>query len=225
MAFYSESDLRKLDIDYRVAIARYDKLLIEMSRLGYGLKCRKAQEHLFHGALRRLKLIRYAIKNIYKLFPLDQISPLKEDALSNVTISLQSMSVNISGFFDNLTWMYVYEKSIQYKKITEVNFWVFVKKKLFPEKFCDYVSSTRFIKWHDAHAKQYRDTLAHRIPLYVPPYSVTDKGNIAVPIYRESILDSGKSVMFHPQIIADFNTVDEISKNYLSCVWGIKRQK
>jgi hypothetical protein len=42
-----------------------------------------------------------------------------------------------------------------------------------PEAIRSYVASERMIKWHSDYLKNYRDALAHRIPLYIPPSELT----------------------------------------------------
>ena len=38
----------------------------------------------------------------------------------------------------------------------------------------DYLAPGDTQKWHSEYAKEYRDALAHRIPLYVPLFRLTD---------------------------------------------------
>lgn len=224
MPYYSDEDIRKLRVDYRIFLTHADQLFLDMMRLHEALKNKHAKEQLLHGAMRRIKLLRHAIKKVYALFPLNQDNPLDYDVRYDVTIFLQSISINISGYLDNLAWVYVHEKGVCYKRNTDIGFFSLIDKNLFPSEFCNYIRGTKFKDWNLNHAKEYRDALAHRIPLYVPPYGETKKGNLVLPVYVGSLFNSDKGVLFHPQILADFNLLYEISRNYLRYAWECSRE-
>jgi hypothetical protein len=92
--------------------------------------------------------------------------------------------------------------------------------------------------------KDYRDALAHRIPLYIPPFTLdpADAGayqaldqqataalrahdfdgyarlnanKVALtrfrPIMAHSIYALGRTMLFHPQLLADFATIEELT--------------
>lgn len=220
MGFYSKENVDKLNRDYSVLYPKYAKYVLNLSDFGESLTENKAREHLYHGVLRRISLIKYAISKIYTVFPVIRETVLTDDERDDVTVCLQSVFINTAGLLDNLAWIYVYEKGGQYKNYSDVGFFKFIANNRFPEAFCEYISNGDIKTWHSIYAKKYRDTLAHQVPFYIPPYMGTGHEKRAVPVFRDSIIDNDKLVAFHVQIIADFNTIVEISEKYLHLVWG-----
>jgi hypothetical protein len=47
-------------------------------------------------------------------------------------------------------------------------------QQVLPTRLSDYLRNQKISAWHQTYAKDYRDSLAHRIPLYVPPALMTD---------------------------------------------------
>ena len=79
-------------------------------------------------------------------------------------------------------------------------------------------SFKKFIKhkdWFDYH-KDFRDPLVHRIPPYVPHYTVSKSGKKMVESFFISDFKNSYPVPFHPQIIADTKTFLELVKVGLS---------
>ena len=99
-----------------------------------------------------------------------------------------------------------------------------------------------------AHLTDLRHALAHRIPLYIPPYVIETKDEVAYkdfeikmaeaakkhdfteydrlsveqlklgrfrPWIQHSFEEKAKPVVFHAQMLADFNTVDELGRKVL----------
>lgn len=98
------------------------------------------------------------------------------------------------------------------------------------------------------HLANLRHALAHRIPLYIPPYVIEEKDEPAYRQFEEKMADAAKRgdfkeydrlsaeqlrlgrfrpwiqhsfeekarpVVFHAQMLADFNTVDELAQKML----------
>ena len=115
----------------------------------------------------------------------------------------------------------------------------------FSKEFNDYIDSRD--AWFKG-MKDFRDALAHRIPLYIPPFIVTpdvlDEYNRLErasgdamrarkfaeydrlqeeqkklgrfrPWMTHSRTENAHSIAFHPQLLADFNTVDEFGRKML----------
>jgi hypothetical protein len=106
-----------------------------------------------------------------------------------------------------------------------------------------YLNTGPIRDWYEQYAKNYRDTLAHRIPPYVPPaalneeqrrrYANLDDEKAALsygknpqriieiqyeqaslgtssPLFIHSFSEEAKPLYLHPQLIADFRTIEEI---------------
>ena len=108
-----------------------------------------------------------------------------------------------------------------------------------------YLSEQTLDNWYRQYAKNYRDALAHRIPPYIPPAALnhgeerrfkdlesemqteTDPSRVealqqeqaklgtANPLFVHSFSENANLVYLHPQLIADFRTVEEILKKTL----------
>lgn len=168
MSFFTQEKIEELDCEYEQITSRYLNLLTKMSMLP--LKEEKAREYLFHGAMRRLKILQRCIENIFSIFPPEREILLENEELNDIAINLHAFLVNIFGLLDNLAWVFIYEKNLA-TKIHRNDVGLFLKKtkEYFPMEFREYLNSEQSKKWQDEYLKNYRDALAHRIPLYVPP--------------------------------------------------------
>ena len=119
----------------------------------------------------------------------------------------------------------------------------------FSEKFQEFISG--FDDWF-REIGDFRHAVAHRIPLYVPPFNVTDEEakklaeleeekrqmlrqhrfddyerideeiesiGTFIPCMMHSFSEQSKQVVFHAQLIADWNTVHSISMKFIDELW------
>jgi abortive infection bacteriophage resistance protein len=119
-----------------------------------------------------------------------------------------------------------------------------------PRSFKTYLTSRR--QWL-MHVKSYRDSLAHRIPLYIPPYTVDPKvaddyqrleneslaallsGDLLLheqlsveqdrlkrfsPFMVHSMNEHSPTALFHPQMLADFHTIEGFGNRLLAELKG-----
>ncbi len=245
MAYYNSETIIELKSELSSITQRRVKLLHEFSDLFKLLKDERAKEYLFHGASRRLGIIEHCIYNIFFIFPLEREKLLDVEELKDVDINLHSFFINIYGFLDNLAWVVLYEKNVEIEP-RDVGLFYKKTKKYFSLPFREYLESTPVKTWHETYLKNYRDTLSHRIPVYVPPKFLTpdqvsqeeniskridesyglgdivaagmlstecEKIGSVAPVFRHSIRESGGLVL-HPQIIADFKTIEQIGEKY-----------
>ncbi|MGE0269250.1 MAG: hypothetical protein AB7S78_12435 [Candidatus Omnitrophota bacterium] len=166
-------DVQKMEEELIYLKSRYARLLSMAMQVVDLLKEVKAKEYMLHGVCRRLTIIERCIENIYSIFPFARGTFLSQDELHDIAIYLHSFFVNIFGFLDNLAWVLVYENgNVKINKF-DVNLFNPEIKELAPSNFRDYLSVGHIKEWHDAYLKEYRDTLAHRIPPYLPRESIT----------------------------------------------------
>lgn len=224
---YSPEQIAHLNSDYSLLLSRYRGILLKLSRFSAFLKKTESQEYVFHGVCRRYGVMFQCVENIFSTYPLnrDIHNLLTEKELDSLTINLQAFCINTSGVLDNLAWIYVLENGFKCHE-RQVAFFSFVNPKKdsdirFPKPFCEHINA-KITTWHDEYLKRYRDTLAHRIPLYVPPYA-TRNGKEAireiVNCFAESRLKDSQIIPFHAQTIADFITIEEVVVKYLEFVW------
>ncbi|MFM0360439.1 hypothetical protein [Paraburkholderia sediminicola] len=134
-----------------------------------------SKEHLRHGAARRLGVMGRAMQNVFTLFPPATDRPLPQEALHDVQISLHAFVINLYGVFENFAWAFVLRHNLLPKVGKHLNVSMFkpATQNYLPPAVTDYLSSEAMMRWHSEYLKNYRDALAHRIPLYIPPKVLT----------------------------------------------------
>jgi hypothetical protein len=132
----------------------------------------KAREYALHGIARRIGLIEHCIERIFDIFPPTTEKPLKREAISDVQAYLHAFVINVSGLQDNLAWTYVLQLGLPVRR-NQVDLFKRDTFSVLPEHIQRHLTGPLMIAWHEKYAKEYRDSLAHRIPLYVPPSNLT----------------------------------------------------
>ena len=246
---YPPEQIDKIIQEKNKVLHRLNELQITLNyKLAPTLQSKRAREYLLHGINRRLMVLHQTIKNVYEIFPLTREDHLSHMERINIEINLHAFTINIYGLLDNVAWVYVFENNLE-KIIQRGRHGVglFSKNtiKHFPDRIKQYLSSDSIQSWYSNYAKNYRDALVHRIPLYVPPYTIEPKNTQKYNDYDSKILelmsvgdfesinklrkdqnsigsicglfvhsyfdhDAANPVMFHPQMLADSNTVIEI---------------
>lgn len=165
---------RSLEFQYRA-------LVTEVSPK---VKSENAREYLQHGVGRRMKIIRRSAERVFEIFPPNRTKLLSWDELDDIDINLHAFVINVSGVFDNLAWVYVHEHNLEMKIGGRQAVGLFKKEtqEVLPQEIRTYLVSDRMKEWHSRYAKDYRDALAHRIPLYLPPSTIDAKN---IDRYRE----------------------------------------
>ncbi|MBB4728261.1 hypothetical protein [Xanthomonas arboricola] len=132
-----------------------------------------AGEHLRYGVGRRLAVLRRSISKIFEIFPPDSNTPLGTDSISDVQINLHGFMINLSGIFDNLAWAFKYRHDLP---IPQNSVGLFRRETIafLPSQIRDDLGSDDLQLWQKDYLKVYRDSLAHRIPMYVPPAVFND---------------------------------------------------
>jgi hypothetical protein len=156
---------------------------------------------------------------------------------------------NAFGCLDNLAWIWVHEKELKGQDGNDLKAqWVGLGKSYryvrdsFSKEFRAYLKSRQ--KWL-AHLTGFRDSLAHRIPLYIPPYIVSSE-NIDEynrldrkamqqsdrqkydrlraeqkelgqfrPWMTHSPFEKAPTAVFHWQLLQDYVTIDEFGREML----------
>ncbi|MBW2655591.1 MAG: hypothetical protein JRC91_11855 [Deltaproteobacteria bacterium] len=247
MSFFKQDHVDKIKSEFTLINSRYVDIKIKLWELHNRLKTEKAKEYLSHGVMRRLGIMMRSIKNVFTIFPIERNTLLSTSELSDVDINLHAFIVNIFGLLDNLAWVWIHEKQLA-NEIHQMNVGLYKTKtqKHLTEEFCRYLNSDRMKKWYNEYLRNYRDTLSHRIPLYVLPKALTPKQVSQVKQIENKIADCYKlrnwdmveklreesdrigdvcflvshassenfPIILHAQLIADFNTIEEIVKKY-----------
>lgn len=134
------------------------------------------QEFALQGLLRRMRTLKRCISNVFELFPPTQAAPLPVDKREDAEINLQSFVFNTAGCLDNLAWIWVHEMDVRGK-----NGKAFSYNQVGLGRSCTSLRATLsgslqvYLSSIDGWFRQqedYRHSLAHRIPLYLPPYFI-----------------------------------------------------
>jgi len=248
--YYSDEALKDLARNYSAIKSKLTDLLEKYISLN--LKNPRAQEFARHGFPRRLKIMDRCITNVFDQIPPESAKLPSRDELSDATINIQSFVFNVFGAVDNLAWIWMAERGQKRDDGTPVPDTHIglgpkndsVRGTLSPE-LRDYLKTLE--KWFD-HLSNLRHALAHRIPLYIPPYVIETKDLAAYrefelkmneaakkrdfkeydrlsaeqlglgrfrPWIQHSFEENAGPVVFHAQMLADFNTIDELAHKML----------
>jgi hypothetical protein len=154
----------------------HDQLMLRLFRLDSRIHEPKAKEYLLQGVGRRLGILNRCIQNIFTLFPVNRRKPLPSRRLTDVEINLHAFFVNVAGLFDNMAWVFVIEEKLLGKLGRhEIGLFNTKTQRHFPGNVRAYFCSDRIKNWYSTYSKNYRDALAHRIPMYVPPAALAAK--------------------------------------------------
>lgn len=251
MLFTSEQ-IAELAAERATIEQKYNKLLSAYATHGY--QNSRAREFAMHGFSRRLKTLKRCMSIVFDKLPPDRESLPSEDERMDGAIAIQAFVFNLFGSIDNLAWIWVLEKDVTKADGSNLspsrvglgpkNLEV---RGSLPIAFRAHLEGLAL--WFE-NLENYRHALAHRIPLYIPPYVVRKSDEQAyrdlmmriddafdrddheeyarllsdqeklvefTPWMAHSFEERSTPIAFHPQLLADFNTLAEIAE-------GMKRE-
>lgn len=174
---YSEKHLKDLQDGLAELNSKYEELLVGF--VGRKYSSAKAQEHASQGFARRLKILKRTIENVFEKLPPERVEVPERDEVTDATINIHAFLFNVFGSLDNLAWIWVHEKGVvtdDGKPVSPMQVGLGSKckvvRKSFHPDFVDYLKTLD--RWF-AGMESFRHALAHRIPLYIPPYTVDPK--------------------------------------------------
>ena len=243
---YSDEQLGQMYEDYGDLTGKKNRLMESYVVRQY--RDEHSAEYARHGFCRRIQIMAHCIQGVFERLPPERADVPAEETVRDATVYLQAFVFNTFGSIDNLAHIWVSERQVKKangnklargsigfgEKCTRV-------MESLPEGFREYLNETE--SWWD-YLTNFRDALAHRIPLYIPPSLVTDdnaeeyerkgaeildairRGEYAeaealenaqnevisfLPVTTHSFQEQSRFVYFHCQMLADFNTVEEIA--------------
>jgi hypothetical protein len=152
-------------------LINFHDVMIRNVREGLNQPNEEVKQYLTHGVGRRLNVIQLSIQRIYELFPPDQVEVLPKRTINEVQIYLQAFVINVAGIFDNWAWAFVLRHGLFDAVGGKFGVGLFLAKtqQFLPVSLKGYLTTDPIKSWHAMYIKDFRDALAHRIPLYVPP--------------------------------------------------------
>lgn len=138
----------------------------------------RAREYAQQGFGRRLDELARAVEFVFNLLPPELEEIPDKDAVVAATMLIQAFVINLAGCLDNLAWIWVFETDLRDKDGKELDPWwvglgesYWYVRKSFSKPFRKHLGKRKV--WFK-HLSEFRDTLAHRIPLYIPPYIISE---------------------------------------------------
>jgi hypothetical protein len=173
--YYSVEQIESLSHEFDVVQSELQELLLSVVMAGEVVLNAQAKEYLLHGVGRRTKVLRRCILNVFELFPLTRREPISSDDLDEVQINLHAFVMNLYGFFENSAWAFVLRHGLRDQIGDRKHIGLFLARtqQYLPDPLKTYMTSRTMALWHADYLKNYRDALAHRIPLYIPPAAFT----------------------------------------------------
>jgi hypothetical protein len=248
---YSKEQLDEMHAEYATTFAKCDRLF--ESYVLHNFHNARAKEYATHGYLRRLKTLLRCLQNLFELLPPDRADIPGRDKLTDATINIQALVFNVFGCSDNLARVWVSEKEITCSDgstLPRMSVGLSAKCKVVRKSFSGEMQT--YLASLDAWFKglgEYRDALAHRIPLYIPPYAVpkskvaeyqelerqmveaikqrnfAERKHLEIeqqkliefrPLITHSFNETEGTILFHPQMLADYNLAVELGEKMLA---------
>lgn len=173
---YDKEDLSQMLEAYGSVASRTRKLREELIMRKY--RSRRGQEFAVHGFCRRLETLALTTRHVFEMLPPDVEGVPKKEVLDDVTIQLQAFVFNVFGAIDNLAWTWFHERDPKQEngKPVPAKYVGLAPDNTFligtlSKEFQDHIAELK--DWFQV-IEGYRHGLAHRIPLYIPPYSVPE---------------------------------------------------
>lgn len=175
MPFYCEESLSELENRHAEVSQIFDTLILGYTHRSY--RHDRAREHAIHGFARRLMTMKRCIDNTFSNLPPGRESSPSSEEIADTQISIQAFAFNVFGSIDNLAWVWVEESELvrpngnamQPRNVGLRTHHIEVRESLSPA-FRECLDGLD--DWFD-HLDKFRHALAHRIPLYIPPYTVS----------------------------------------------------
>ena len=241
MTTYTDGALSQIEAEYSRIAARYRSLIEKL--VVFRLTNAEAQLFMHHGVARRLSTMNEAIKITFSAIPPNQDRAPTDENRSLATVGLHSHIINCYGVLDNLAHVWVNETGVTGKDGTSL----MPIQVGFRKKHAIVIASLQkplkgvldeMHEWIE-YLVSFRDSLSHRIPLYIPPYMIdpsrqedyisAEKRKRAATSYAEyeqlnkeiaemhhfkafmiHHLATSDPIAFHAQMIADFKTVNKL---------------
>lgn len=172
---YTNEQIDQFQRDLADALSALEDLAIKGAREAMDATDDNVRRFLTHGIGRRLSVLKRSLDEIFRLFPLDRSHPLSHDETTQLQIYLHAFVINLAGVFDNFAWAFIHKHGLG-NRISRFGVSVFKDdtQRYLPEPILEFMKENELLNWHGDYAKHYRDALAHRIPLYVPPSLVSE---------------------------------------------------
>lgn len=246
--YFTNEALTQLAVGYEAIDGKYEDLSLRYLTREYVSE--RGKEFGQHGFARRLQSLKRCIANVYTLLPPERQESPDSEVRHNVELQIQAFIFNAFGAADNLAWVWVSEKNITKNDGTPLpDGSIGIRKEKVRASFtAEFQAHLQNYQPWFKYLEEFRHALAHRIPLYIPPYVVTYANEVAYreietrkadavyckdfaererltieqrqltvfrPWMQHSFFEEARPVVFHSQLLADYNTIDELGRMLL----------
>lgn len=176
MSFYSDKQLNNLVDIYEKMPEKHFELTVKFHQ--YNFSNEIAKEYALQGFSRRMDTLKLCIENVYSFLPPDISDVPSRLSNHNATINIQAFIFNVFGCLDNLAHMWIKETNLRVngREIPRRHIGLRRNNKSvresFSKSFQNYLNDLE--SWFVA-LIDLRDSLAHRIPVYIPPNGVNER--------------------------------------------------
>lgn len=171
--YFSEQAINRLAADYARIEPRYQELRFAYVRHPWHTD--RGREFAVNGFARRLQSLHRSLANVFELLPPERDEIPDNDTRHNAELQVHASMFHVFGAADNLAWIWVSERNITHNNGAPLpNRAIGIRKthvvRSFSDRFRAHLQERE--RWFQ-YLEDYRHALAHRIPLYIPPYVVS----------------------------------------------------
>ena len=171
--YFSNKTLRDIQANFRAVGGKAERLVYRY--VSHRFTSQRAGEYAKQGFARRVGTLRRCIENVFRTVPAGTVKIPPRNKLLDVQINVQAFVANVYGAIDNLAWVWVYEQRLDVKMERKQ---VGLRKgnrqlrASLGDRLREYLEGID--PWLE-YVVEYRDSFAHRIPLYIPPGGIPPK--------------------------------------------------
>lgn len=164
---YSDEFIQKLDSNLIRLRSESLRCQIVLTDLAGKLPVKAAANYLREGVARRASVVARCVNNIFDIYPPGRRDFLSNDECDNVAIQMHAFAINVYAIFDNIAWVCVLSAGANVAPL-DIGLYKKQTKDYIPDELKSYLGEDSSSIWYKTYAKSYRDSVAHRIPPYLP---------------------------------------------------------
>lgn len=177
MSAFSEETIQEMADSYETVMRQHEE--IQMTFIRQTFRHEGAKESAHQGFLRRLSMMKHCVQTVFVSLPPERESLPTKNNLNDASMALHAFVINVFGCVDNLATILVKELPITKADgldlpkrevgLRQLNATV---RGAISDEFRTYLESID--EWF-GYLESYRHSLAHRVPLYIAPFMITDE--------------------------------------------------
>lgn len=178
---------------------------LDLGVLAEQLTAPRAKTFALQALGRRLAVVERTVLNVFRTYPPDRSKAMGVEECTDIAIQLHAFAINVYAIFDSISWVCVLQAGLD---ITPEKIGPFKREcqAALPKNLQSYLNQDMVRKWFTDYGKVYRDSMAHRIPPYLPPRVMTPE---EVTLWQEldaeskQVLTEGAALV-EPELINEF---------------------